>query len=150
MVNCEVWGCKRPVTNFGHCRLHYEWKVRKRYLPGCGIHGCWNPIDYPNLKLCEKHYRKMRRAEQSTGNPAVRPVKWSARDLEYARMLLEDGASYHEAARSSGIPRTTLRDKVPGQGWTMAEGGEFAAQMLNTPKLIALHREIGLLQNGEV
>lgn len=116
----------------------------------CGMEGCDREAQYPNLQLCDPHYRKMRRAEADNDHKGGPRPKWSARDLEYARMLLEDGASYHEAARSSGVPRTTLRDKAPGHGWTMAEGGTFAVQMLNNPKLIALHREIGLMQNGDI
>lgn len=81
-----------------------------------------------------------------TGRPTGRPPKWSPEDLEYAKMLLEDGASYHEASRSSKVPRTTLREKVPNKGWTEAEGGSFALSFMRDPHLYTMQKEIGLLQ----
>lgn len=115
----------------------------------CGITDCERDAQYPNLQLCDPHYRQMRRAERSSGKPTGRPAKWSAKDLEYARMLLEDGASYREAARSSGVPKTTLIEKVPDMGWSLEEGGEFALGFMRNPKLYTMQKEIGLLQNGD-
>jgi len=117
----------------------------------CGMEGCDRKAQYPNLQLCDPCYRKVRRAEaaERSGNPSHRPAKWSARDLEYAKMLLEDGASYRETSRSSCVPRTTLREKLPGHGWTLEEGGEFALGFMRTPKLYTMQKEIGLLKDGD-
>ena len=46
-------------------------------------------------------------------------------DLAFAKALLDDGASYTEAARTIGIHRTTLAQKIPGYGWTHREGGAY-------------------------
>ena len=50
-------------------------------------------------------------------------------DLIFAKALLEDGASYTEAARTVGIHRTTLAEKIPGYGWTKQEGGAYGYMM---------------------
>jgi hypothetical protein len=69
--------------------------------------------------------------------------------MDYAKRLLDDGASYHEASSSSGVPRTTLRDRYPGMGMDVAEAGSFARSIQRDPKLWALHREIGLLGDNK-
>jgi len=51
-----------------------------------------------------------------------------------AEALLKDGASYRETALTTGIPRTTLRERLPGYGWTPSESGSFRT-MLNKNKV---------------
>lgn len=46
-------------------------------------------------------------------------------NLVFARALLEDGASYTEVARTIGMHRTTLAEKIPGYGWTQRQGGVY-------------------------
>lgn len=62
-----------------------------------------------------------------TGRPTGRPKRhnYTDADIELAKRLLEDGASYREVAYTTGIPRTTLQDKFPGMGWTYAEGRDI-------------------------
>lgn len=47
--------------------------------------------------------------------------------LQHAAQLLADGASQKETHRTTGISRTTLRKYFPGQAWTSAQSGEYAA-----------------------
>lgn len=58
--------------------------------------------------------------------------QWEPELLERAKILLEDGASYHEVSRTTGIPRTTLTDNLPGYGWTLSEAGKFGQMLLKT------------------
>lgn len=58
--------------------------------------------------------------------------QWETELLERAKLLLEDGASYHEVSRTTGIPRTTLTDNLPGYGWTLSEAGKFGQKLLKT------------------
>lgn len=60
-------------------------------------------------------------------------------------MLLDDGASYHEASLSATVPRTTLREIYPDMGWTEKEGGQFALSIMRHPHLYEMHKSIGLL-----
>lgn len=60
-----------------------------------------------------------------TGRPTGRPKahKYTDKDWELAKRLLEDGASYREVAYTTGIPKSTLRDNLPGMSqWTPAQG----------------------------
>ena len=61
---------------------------------------------------------------KSTGRPTGRPKvhNYTDKDWEFAKSLLEDGASYREVAYTTGIPRKTLSDNLPGYGWTSREG----------------------------
>lgn len=47
--------------------------------------------------------------------------------LERARLLLEDGASCAEAARSVGVDWKTLRRHFPDMKWSTAESISFAS-----------------------
>lgn len=47
-------------------------------------------------------------------------------------MLLEDGASYRETALTTGIPKSTLIDNLPGYGWTAQESGSFRTMLNKT------------------
>ena len=59
-----------------------------------------------------------------TGRPTGRPKthNYTDADWKFAKSLLEDGASYREVAYTTGIPRTTLTDNLPGYGWTARDG----------------------------
>ena len=43
-----------------------------------------------------------------------------------ARRLLEDGCSYREVGRTLGVCHSTVRNRIPGFGWSYAEAGRFA------------------------
>lgn len=49
--------------------------------------------------------------------------------LARAKALLDDGASYTEVTRTTGVSKTTLHRKFPGSGWTYKQAGEHR-QML--------------------
>jgi hypothetical protein len=42
-----------------------------------------------------------------------------------ALMLLDDGASYTEVARTLGCDRKWVSKRFPGRGWTAQEGGAY-------------------------
>lgn len=50
-------------------------------------------------------------------------------DLDFAKRLLQDGASYTEVARTIGLHRTTLSEKIPGYGWTKQQGGAYGGMI---------------------
>lgn len=53
----------------------------------------------------------------------------SENQITIARCLLEDGASYREAARTLGVHRTRVMDALPGYGWTYRQAGHFTASV---------------------
>lgn len=59
-----------------------------------------------------------------------RPKEWGKRELEFARYLLDDGASYREVAESTGISRDTLHRRFPRKGLTHSEGGKLGVAKL--------------------
>jgi DNA invertase Pin-like site-specific DNA recombinase len=54
---------------------------------------------------------------------------FTVEEIEVARVLLEDGASYNEAARSIGRDATCLKRKLPGYGWSLEQSIEYAVMM---------------------
>lgn len=55
--------------------------------------------------------------------------------LEYARQLLEDGASMTDAARSSGVEFQTLKRRWPDKVWTPSQVGQYARQSAHLKRL---------------
>ena len=55
-------------------------------------------------------------------------------DLQQAKMLLDDGASYSEAGRTVGANRSWLAVMFPGYGWTHEQGGSYGLMMRNMNK----------------
>jgi hypothetical protein len=51
-------------------------------------------------------------------------------------MLLDDGASYSETARTVGANRSWLAVMFPGYGWTHEQGGSYGLMMRNMNKKI--------------
>ncbi|QOC55918.1 helix-turn-helix DNA binding domain protein [Gordonia phage DirtyBoi] len=45
--------------------------------------------------------------------------------IDTARQLIDDGASYKEAARTIGCNKVTVAKRFPGRGWTLAECGRW-------------------------
>lgn len=45
--------------------------------------------------------------------------------VERMRLLLEDGCSYREVARTLGVHSTAVRRRFPGTGWTQGEGASL-------------------------
>ena len=68
-----------------------------------------------------------------TGRPTGRPSKHTTEQWKQAKCLLEDGASYRETALTTGIPKSTLRDNLPGYGWTARESGSFRTMLNKSP-----------------
>lgn len=69
-----------------------------------------------------------------TGRPTGRPSKHTEADWARAKSLLEDGTSYRETSLTTGIPKSTLRDNLPGYGWAASESGSFRT-FLNRNKI---------------
>lgn len=61
--------------------------------------------------------------------------------LDRARSLLDDGASYRQAAETVQCSRSTLQLHLPGYGWTYREGGQFRAAVRSTERL--MRRQVG-------
>lgn len=104
----------------------------------CDIEGCDNK--HVARGLCNKHRMQTRR----TGKTPSRPPSWKPEDLARAKEFLDDGTSYREASRSTGVPKTTLIENFPGMGWTNADGGRFALSFMRDKTKYDLQREIGL------
>jgi len=68
-----------------------------------------------------------------TGRPTGRPSKNTSEQWKHALRLLEDGASYRETALTTGIPKSTLIDNLPGYGWTPSESGSFRTMLNKSP-----------------
>lgn len=66
----------------------------------------------------------------NTGRPpSVQDSTWEA-----ALELLEDGASYRDVAETFDIPRTTLREKLPGYGFTPEDTARLATTLIKLPE----------------
>lgn len=50
-------------------------------------------------------------------------------DFALALRLLQDGASYGEAARTINYSRYWLAKKFPGYGWTHRQGGAYGGMV---------------------
>lgn len=106
----------------------------------CEKEDCYNK--HVAKGLCEKHRWAERKpyGNRKTGKPTGRPPK-AEYDWNKAVFFLNDGASYREVAYTLGIPRTSLREMLPGMGWTYAEGGRFIQYITNTPEKRTLFNE---------
>lgn len=111
----------------------------------CSREGCTNI--HLAKGLCNAHYRQARRRAANPEGRTGRPPKWSPEDLESAHALLEDGASYRETARSTPVPRTTLREKFPDMGWTSQESGQFGMFIIRGEHTFDMYKQIGHLRN---
>lgn len=49
----------------------------------------------------------------------------SPEEIDRARQLIDDGASYKEVARTIGCANVTVAKRFPGRGWTLAECGRW-------------------------
>ena len=81
---------------------------------------------------CGVHTRTVTRVRTRNSSPGITgaPPRWTKEDLDTAEFLLEEGASYRDTSETTRIPRTTLREKLPGRGWTSSEGGSLGKQLL--------------------
>lgn len=70
------------------------------------------------------HIRTVDRVLSDRGLTKGNPPKMTVEEIERARALLEDGASYYEAARSIGRSSMVLRRKLPGYQWDKVKSGE--------------------------
>lgn len=77
-----------------------------------------------------------------TGRPTGRPGRTPKEVLDKALLMLQDGASYREVAYTFDIPRSTLRGKFPGYGWTEQQGRSFIGFIAASPKRQALYDEL--------
>lgn len=111
----------------------------------CTIEGCSNK--HVAKGLCNKHRMAARKVHST--NPPGRPKAWTEKDAEFALYLLEGGASYHEVARSTPIPRTTLVEKFPGYGWTIREGRAFIGWLAADDKRQALYYEMNGIERSD-
>ncbi|WP_210098018.1 helix-turn-helix domain-containing protein [Microbacterium phyllosphaerae] len=81
-------------------------------------------------QICGVSSRTVVRWRQATGHshrPATTPVPRT--QLERALLLLEDGASISEAARSIGCSNKTISKRWPQYAWSQSQAGRFAAMV---------------------
>lgn len=64
----------------------------------------------------DRHPDHIRRHLREAGFIEAKPKRADPEKLEQARRLVEDGASYHEAEKTTGLSRHTIRDHFPGLG----------------------------------
>lgn len=76
--------------------------------------------------------RKRYQIQANTG----RPITYDPEQLKYAELLLEDGCSYRDVAETTRIPRTTLREKFPGKGFSPEDTKGFGLAIVKTPSYI--------------
>lgn len=66
-------------------------------------------------------------------NPELRrnatPVPLSGEELQTAREMLEDGASYVEVARTLKRSQRAIHKHFPNMGWTPRQAGEYSAML---------------------
>ena len=85
---------------------------------------------------CSKDYVTRIRNRHKTPDRVGRPITYSPDKLKYAELLLEDGCSYHDVAETTMIPRTTLREKFPGKGFSPEDTKGFGLAIIKTPDYI--------------
>lgn len=102
--------------------------------------------NYLSGKLFPGRKPKTPAKSRATGRPTGRPSSVTDEQYEAAYGMLVDEVSYRETARTLGIPRTSLREKFPGHGWTMSEGGKLGHFIMSNQTIHDLQLEIGLLQ----
>lgn len=69
----------------------------------------------------------------------TRPVQADPAALARAAELLDDGASYKEARRTTGLDLETLRRHFPGRGWTQAETNAWLSDTRRLHKALRQH-----------
>lgn len=75
-----------------------------------------------HLGICTRVVQRMRTATGVRG-PQANPM--TPHELEMARMLLEDGASYGEVSRTLGRAHCTIKKHFPDMGWKPGQGVEL-------------------------
>lgn len=70
--------------------------------------------------------RTVIRDRRAAGVSGSTPPPVSAADLDTARRLLDEGASYCEVARTIGTTSSTVARHLPGRGWSPEQVGQWA------------------------
>lgn len=81
--------------------------------------------------FCDMHYRRERRSVAAARGRG-RPPASVADDFAAALRFLGDGTGYREAARTTGVPYSTLRDRYPGLGLDSSQGGSIGVSILRS------------------
>lgn len=84
-----------------------------------------------STRSVQRHSRKYRTV---TGQTRRNTNGWSEDDLDYAKELLEDGASYRDVAETTGISKTTLRTRFPGLGFSFEDTARLATTLPKLPE----------------
>lgn len=91
------------------------------------------------------HTKRTAEVKEAKANGTWQPKRKNAVTPEadaFALYLLEDGATYREAATSAGVDQHQLAKRHPGFGRNRNEFATVMAQIRRVPKLLDLHREI--------
>lgn len=73
--------------------------------------------------------RTIHRDRVALGIAGTNPPQLTATEKARARMLLDDGASYIETARTLGRSDKAIARHFPGYGWTRQQGNEYRDAM---------------------
>lgn len=76
-------------------------------------------------RICSRYLEKPRRGPKPS---------WNESDLPKALELLKDGASYRDVAETFSIPRTTLRERLPGYGFDIEDTARLATALPRLPE----------------
>lgn len=91
------------------------------------------------------HKGRIAEVKQSKADGTWQPRRVNEVDPQrdaFALYLLEDGATYREAAFSAGVDQTRLAQRYPQFKKNRNEFDSVMAQVKKSPKLLELHREI--------
>lgn len=81
--------------------------------------------------------RTVGRVRVKAGIAKPRVPALTVEQVAQAECLLNDGASYAEAARTVGCSPTALQDRFPGRGWDGAQRGRHVATLRYLGRVIA-------------
>jgi IS30 family transposase len=81
--------------------------------------------------------RTVQRIRSVVGIAKPKPPPLADDEKRIARVLLDDGASITEAARTIGRSQRALRDAFPGRGWTQQQSGAYSHIMRRFQEVLA-------------
>lgn len=79
------------------------------------------------------------RREAGVGRGKVKP--FTEDELETARQLLDDGASYSEVARTIGRDARVVARKFPGHGWSVEQRSEHVRVLKKAGMMRGFHAQ---------
>jgi len=137
----EALGCNRSwvrkVRRVNGCRTDIELHHTRKYDWGRVVEltkqGLTVEAIADKLSMSRRHVTYIRNRTHTTTRPAMSPL--SDEQVERARQMLDDGASYAEIHRTLGH---AFNDRIPGRGWTREQTIEYVRATRRLRKLVDL------------